>query len=435
MTPREVCRAAIRAGAEELVELTLALSRLPDLAGRERPVAEAVLTWLQRTGIEAEGQIVGPDSVNVLGRVPGSDPTGAPSLAFSAHLDTEGARPAGGVDARRHLRGAWRDADLLIGKGLVNDKVQLAAQMIALRSLRDAGGIPGDLLLAAVAQETGSTRESVMGPGGRRIPRGPHVGEGHGARTLLARGFRADFALIGEPNGFAVGGAQAGVLQLRIDIPGQIVYTPFVRRPADGTTNPFERAGQVLTRLETWCRDYQATHRHRFWGGTVAATAQVLAVQGSAPLYTDADDWCHVFLDVRLLPQADSIAVIDSIRAALGVLPFSPSIVVVDHQTGHIATGHEPLTAALTEAHEAVFGSQPSEPAEMQVSMWQDTNAFNEAGIPALAYGIRTVPEPYTRERFRAVRADDVVALAEVYALTALAIHSNHSPRTGHVYP
>jgi hypothetical protein len=78
------------------------------------------------------------------------------------------------------------------------------------------------------------------------------------------------------------------------------------------------------------------------------------------------------------------------------------------------------VTAALVRAHRVVFGEEPPTPRPPQVSMWHDTNAFNARGIPAISYGIATRPEPYTRERVRSANVDDLVRLAQVYALTAL---------------
>ena len=430
MTLADRCRDAVGELAEELLELTLSLSRLPDLAGREQPVAEAVAAWLTERGLEPRIQPLGPTSANVVVRLSGSRADTAPSLAFSAHLDTEGGRPSGDARVRRTLRGAWREGDLLVGKGLVNDRAQLAAQLVAMATVQELGGTGGDLWLAAVAQETGRPAEGVVGPSGRRMARGPHVGEGSGARELLASGFRADAVLVGEPTGFAIATAQAGVLQLRVDVPGFIAYTPFVRRTGPVSANPFERAGAVIGELERWCRAYADANRRRVGKATLEATAQIVDVHGGGPLYTDAGDWCHIFVDVRLLPETGPARVLASLRRTLGELGFPVGIVVVDHRRGHVARGARRLERIVAGAHQDVFGEPPSPPAPAQISMWQDTNAFNEASLPAISYGIRPVPEPYTREGFRAVRIGDLMDLARVYAQTALQFCGSAAPES-----
>ncbi len=54
------------------------------------------------------------------------------------------------------------------------------------------------------------------------------------------------------------------------------------------------------------------------------------------------------------------------------------------------------------------------------MSMWRDSNAFNEGGIPAIGYG------PPTRETGaqRPIAIDDVVATAKIYAMTVFTICS-----------
>ncbi len=69
-----------------------------------------------------------------------------------------------------------------------------------------------------------------------------------------------------------------------------------------------------------------------------------------------------------------------------------------------------------------VLGAPPVAPAAAYLSMWRDSNAFNEAGIPSVAYGPPTLQESITREGNRAMKIDDIVAASKIYALTALGI-------------
>src|SRR5687767_53638 len=169
----------IAAEREELAALTLELSALPDLSGFERPVAEAVGDWLAGAGISAELGEISPTSANVVARIgPAGDEE--PALVLSSHLDTEGALPEGDEDERRRLRGAWRDGDLLIGKGLVNDRTQVAAMLVALRAIvRGAGALRRPVVFLGTAQECGAPVESSRMPA---RDEGPHMGEGFGAR-------------------------------------------------------------------------------------------------------------------------------------------------------------------------------------------------------------------------------------------------------------
>ena len=413
---------AVAGARDELVALTLHLSSLPDLSGSELPVAEAVADWFATNGIDASLQPLSPTSANVIARVGGGDDDSVPALMLSSHLDTEGAPPDGDDDERRHLRGAWRDGDLLVGKGLVNDRTQLAAMLVAMRALVAAGApIDGGLLFLGTAQEC-SPPVSVPEFLGR--DEAPHGAEGAGARWAMDHGIRARFALVGEPTGFAVSGAQAGYLRVRIAVPGYIPYTPFVQRGEGplGTTNPLERAGVVITRLVAWAADYERREWFPFPGGTVVPKAQIQDIRRVWPLFTQTDDACDIHLDIRTAPGREDAAVVTQLEALLADLPFACEIVVYERQTGHVGIGAESVVAAVRGAHERLFGEPPGEPRPAQVSMWHDSNAFNAAGIPAVSYGIAPVPEAFTRERFRAARVDDLVRLAQVYALAALEV-------------
>jgi acetylornithine deacetylase/succinyl-diaminopimelate desuccinylase-like protein len=410
---------AIAAAGDELVELTLALSALPDRSGYERPVAEAVEAWLRAAGIEAALQPISATSANVIGRVGPADDR-VPILILSSHLDTEGAIPGGDEDEVRRLRGAWRDGDLLIGKGLVNDRTQVAAMLVALRALaRHEPGPRRAVVFVGTAQECGAPLDPAVP---HRRDEGPHMAEGFGARWAIERGTVARFALIGEPTGFAISGAQAGYLRVRITVPGFIPYTPFIERgdgPLD-TPNSLERAAEVVARLTRWCRTYERRERLDFWGGTVAPKAQVQDIRRTAPLFTEADDPCDVFVDIRTAPDRDDGPLVDELDELFADLPFRCTVEPYDRERGHVATGAEPLVAAVEGAHRRIFGTPSARPREPQVSMWHDTNAFNEVGIPAVSYGIAPQPETFTRERFRSARVDDLVRLAQVYGLAAL---------------
>jgi acetylornithine deacetylase/succinyl-diaminopimelate desuccinylase-like protein len=394
---------------DEIVRLTLMLSNLPDRSRHERSVAEAVAGWLDQHGVETELQELAAESANVIGRIAGSV-ADAPSLLVTAHLDTEGAIGNWNAQDARELRGAWQDGDLLIGKGVVNCKAQMAALMVASVAVRDVcGPLAGELTVVGMAQETGYVEGDIPGP---------HVLENQGARELLAGGLRADLALVGEPNDFAIAGAQGGYARVRVDVPGLIPYTPFVVRSGPKVLeNPFERAGTVIQWLERWCADYQERARSTFWGGTFVGTAQIQDIRGSGPLFSERIDWCRISVDVRTAPETDPESIADSVRSALVDLPYQCVVSLYDTEIGHVAAGAEPLVRALQEAHREVFGADPEWPTPSKVSMSQDMNVFNAAGIPSVAYGIKPVPEPFTRERFRAARVEDVVAMTAVYAL------------------
>lgn len=423
---------AIDAARQDLVDLCLGLANQTDYAGHELGVGQTVVAWLEQAGIEAWLQHLSDTSVNAVGilRGRGNRSGAGRSLILNAHMDTQGFAPKGGPEAERKLRGAWLDKDLLYGQGLANDKAQLAAEMIAMRAIAKSGAkLQADLWVTGVAQETAAPPEG--GGLARRSGVGPQVSqiaEGDGARWLVAHGVVADYALIGEVSDFAVSVAQAGYLRVRLAVPGVVAYTPVLMRgsaPRDNP-NPFERAGYVILAIEQWAKEYEVAHRKDFWGGTFVPRAQIHEVTSSGPAWTETQDTCFIFLDIRLVPGADAVAIQDSLRQAVSKTGLSIDITAYDYRRGFIAEGAEALLEALRAAHRKVVGGDLPYAGPIVHTMWRDTNAFNEAGIPAIGYGPRTqdpiggfaglagVPRP--------IAVDDLLATAKVFALTSLNI-------------
>jgi acetylornithine deacetylase/succinyl-diaminopimelate desuccinylase-like protein len=257
-------------------------------------------------------------------------------------------------------------------------------------------------------------------------PVGPHVAEGSGAWAALAQGLRAGSALVGEPTGFGICRAQAGYARVMVRVPGFIPYTPFITRGDRPRDNPnsIERAGRIIGALEGWASRYAARERTSYGDTVVAPRAQVHAIRSPRYLFTEDGDPCDLFVDIRTLPGRHDAAIVAELEALVEPFELGCEISVYDRRTGYVAERADGLVEALTEAHAAVFGGPPRPPAPEQTSMWHDTNAFNAVGIPAISYGIAVQREPHTREKVRAVLADDLVRLAKVYALTALAVCS-----------
>jgi acetylornithine deacetylase/succinyl-diaminopimelate desuccinylase-like protein len=400
----------IEASRDDLVALCLELGNLPSPHAAERPAAEHVGAWLGRSGIDTWLQPITDRSANVVGHVPGTG-VGGHSLIVNAHLDTGPAlAPEATADDRR-IEGAWVDGDLIIGKGVINDKGQLCAFMIAVRALVRAGvRLRGDLWLSGVAFETG--RPSVDALQGIDCP-----GEGFGSRWLVDRGVTADFALVGETSGFGIVRAECGEASIKVHVPGKRVYTPRLERGAGlgPDSNAFVKAAHLVVALERWAVDYQARETRDFEGGRFVPKAQVVKIAGSEAL-----GWCNVYLDVRILPGRKPEAIRREVASVAQALGIEARASVYQFSRGHVAQGAEPLIAALEASHRRLFGSAPPQPPAAETSMWRDVNVFNEVGIPAVCYGPPRQVEPFSGARDRAMRIDDLLAATKVYAATII---------------
>ena len=423
---------AIDDDRESLVELALELSSLVDVAGYERPVAEAVVAWFEACGVPAFVQPISPTSANAVAILEGSAPD-ATSLILSAHMDTEGILPAEDPGLIRGLRGTFHVGESLIGKRIGNNKGQLVAQMICTRALHTtATRLDGTVTLAATAQETampqeepapnayGATRESYLRSG-------PHYGEGSGSRHLIDRGVVAHYALVGESTGFAVHTAQAGVLRVRLAVGGQVTYTPLLDRGSAlrANPNPFEKAAHLVVALEAWAREYEAQETRAFDGGLMVPKAQIHDIRTSGPLYTAQRDDCYIYMDIRLAPGREPTDIIQQVKRTVASSGIEADVSTYDYARGYQAREADALVQALHEAHTTVLGEEMRAPAPPLFSMFTDANRFNEAGIPAVTYGAPIQMENFSAEGYPAdqtaiaIKIDDLVSLAKIYALTA----------------
>lgn len=428
---RRAVLAAIESGRQDLIDLALDLGNRRDYPGHERDVGEAVSAWLRHAGFLVRTQTISEDSINVIGTLHGTGDRagGGRSLILNAHMDTQGVAPEGGEEVEREIRGAWAEDGLLYGRGLANDKAQLAAEMIAGRAILAAGiSLKEDLFVTAVAQETSAPTDhpealrawSGVGPAISQIR------EGHGARWLVEHGVVADYALVAEVSDFTATVAQAGYLRLRISVSGHIPYTPGLDRGNGmaANPNPFERAAHVMVALEEWARRYESDNQQEFWGGKFVPKAQIYEVAGSGPAWTETQDFCHVYLDIRTTPDAVPAAIVNNVRRHVESLQVDCEIIPYDYRRGYIAENSETLLDALKSAHKAVVGEDLQLAGPRMISMWRDANAFNESGICAIGYG------PPTQDAIgaglagatRPIAVDDLLATAKVIALTALEV-------------
>lgn len=402
-------RIAARVAADRpaLVELCLELGRTPSPHGAELPVATKVVDWLGEHGIDSWLQPITERSANALGRIRGA--TGGPRVIFDAHLDTGQPLAEAAPERVRRIHDAWVDDGTLYGFGLVNDKAQVAAFMVAALALvAENVRLRGDLILAAVAFETGA-------PSVGRTQGIDYPGEGFGTWWLVNRGITADYALIGETSGFGLVTAECGALGLEIRAVGRRVYTPRFERGPDVAENPsaIVRVAAAAGVLEQWALEYEQTATVDTPAGRIVPRAQIVGLEGTAAA-------AALRLDVRLAPGTNPRAIEHEVRGRLAALGLDLEVAPYQWSRGYVATGAERLIDAVTGAHRDVIGGIPAPPPTPETSMWRDLNIFNEVGIPSVCYGPPRVSEPYSDSGDRAMRIDDLVRATQVYALTAM---------------
>ena len=86
------------------------------------------------------------------------------------------------------------------------------------------------------------------------------------------------------------------------------------------------------------------------------------------------------------------------------------------YRPGFEAVGAERLIETVRRCHDQVFAEPPMIVGSPVTSMWRDTNAFNELGIPAISYAPRSASHA-ARKSFK---VKDLTDAAIVYARIAM---------------
>jgi acetylornithine deacetylase/succinyl-diaminopimelate desuccinylase-like protein len=398
-----------------LVALCLQLGNTPSPHAKERQLGEAVLQWLDAAAIKGELQFITDESVNVVATLSGA--ANGKSLIWNAHMDTGPELGPQATEDAKKLETAWIEGDMLFGKGMINDKAQLCAFMIAMRAIKQYGiKLKGDLTLTAVAFETGNP--SVDRQQGINFP-----GEGFGTKWAVDRGVVADYALVGETSGFGIVQAECGAAWIKVRVKGREVYTPRLERGQSIQENPnaFLKAVPVMIAIEDWAVQYEKSETMEFAGGRIIPKAQIVNLGGSA-VVGRPNAFCDIFVDVRIVPGKNPKSVKQEIEAVVGKLNLDCEVSLFQYSRGYIANNAEPLISAVSAAHRYIFGAEPPAPPSAEMSMWRDLNVFNEVGIPSICYGPPRQRELMSGAQNRAMKIADLVQATKIYALTALMV-------------
>ena len=408
-----------RIDRQALIDFTLEICNIDSPVGFERNVLVRIEDWLVSEGFEVRKLGLLPDRYNLLARLPG-EKGGRPRLMFNGHLDTYAPahKDLVQIDATRdELHKAWVEGDLLVGDGVVNDKGPVAAFLMAAKAIKDSGvKLKHDLLLSCVIAET--AYEQVSNEPGEIVD-----SKELGARYLATHGGIADYVIVAEGTGFALGWVEAGKLWFKITVLGDqpSLYTPYMPERTEPARSPnmIVAATKVVDAFETWAAEYEKKTRMTSAGGMVHAKAQIGAIRSGEPARPFlSPQICEIFVDVRTLPGQNPIDTQMDLLQALSTTGLNCKVELYLYRRGYEATGVGPVVAALTAAHQSVFGTDPPPVSIPTTSMWRDSNIFSELGIPVVNYGPRSATHAYKR----ALTADSLYDASCVYARAAMEI-------------
>ena len=421
MTPDDVLA---RIDREEVVDLALALGNIDSPTGSEGEAGRFVRDWLSANGFRPRTFALTEDRINVAAWIEGTG--GGYSLIFNSHLDTTLRRDAtwSARDADDPLyHSAWIEGDEIYGDGVVNDKGPMAAFLVAGKAILQAGfPLKGDLILSAVAGEI--SREPIeewQGPG--------YLSKDLGARFMVTHGAVADFALVAEGTGFGIVGIEPGKAHFKVTVytDAPRYYTPYLPRPTGlaDAPNAIVRTAAVIEAFERWAFAYQTENTYQGPAGTIVPKASINAIRSGYPFnLTSAPQLCSFYVDTRILPAANPLDVRDQLRAILREVGVEGTVELFLYRPGFEAKGAERLVDTVRRCHDQVFDTPPTIVGDPVTSMWRDTNAFNELGIPAISYAPRSASHA-ARKSFR---IKDLTDASIAYARIAMDLCNQDRP-------
>jgi acetylornithine deacetylase len=428
-------QAAVDARRDAILELFRELVRTPSEThppgGDEGPAQAIVAARMRAIGLEVD--VFEPTDVPGVeshpGWWPGLDYAGRPNVVgvWRAGASADGARPGGrSLILNGHIdvvpagdRARWTHdpygAELvdgrIYGRGAADQKIGIAAMLEAVAVLRELGLRPaGDVIVENVVNE--------------------ELGGYNGTVATLARGYTADAAIVTEPTGFAVAGAEKGGQVYLMRVPGEAFHHAVWERGSSAIDN----AIYLKAALTAWEQQRQVETADDYYYGDRARACHPRAVHADTVWYLRAGDpeimanptEAELCFWVDHLPGEDREAMLrrfeTHVLAAAAAHPFMrghPPVLeraVMRPFTGVSVAPDEPIIRALQAASAATLGRDVP---LIGLEAATDAMIFNEySDIPAVIYCGGDLSLAHAPDEW--VHADDVIRSTQALALAIL---------------
>jgi acetylornithine deacetylase len=370
----------------ETTRLLRDLVRLPSVNPMGRELVGATMLehrvtayleeFCRSLGVPCERQAVAPGRENLVARY---EPTGAKRrLVFEVHQDTVPTDhmtidPFGGVI----------EGGKLYGRGACDVKGGMASMLGAFaRLVREKPANSAAVVLACTVDE----EHTFLGV------------------QRLAKGLKADGAVVAEPTGLQLVQAHKGVVRWHLRTAGRACHSS---TPEQGVNAIYHMAG-LLQRTEEFAATLQATRSDPLLG---PATLSVGRIEGGTSVNT-VPDRCQAEVDRRLIPGEDALVALEEFRAWLGErapAPFewscSEPFLICPSLPPQASSA---IARDLGRAIDDVVGSHR----ELAVPYGTDASTLAGAGIPSVVFGPGDIARAHTRDEW--VPLDEVEQASEI---------------------
>jgi acetylornithine deacetylase/succinyl-diaminopimelate desuccinylase len=344
--------------ADTVLDLARKLIAVPSHTPAGEEEAAAVLErFLEQAGLTPQCQRVEDVGVNLMATLPGEGEETA--LILNGHLDTV---PPSSSMAYPPFE-AVVHGNLLWGRGSCDMKGGLAAMACALVMIRDANlPLKRPVIFTAVASEEQGNR---------------------GTATLIQKGLRGKWAVVGEPTGLDLVIAHKGVDRYLFQVEGRAAHESLPERG----TNAIVAAAHLIAALEQNLFSKVGRQRHSLLG---PATYNIGTIQGGVSRNT-VPDRCTFQISKRWLPGDSPAAIRRELEKAIREVETEAKVSIVrepdmervPHPPLELAPDH-PLTRTLAMAVHRVTGRRPALSA---MPAFTDAALFQDAAIPAVVFG------------------------------------------------
>ncbi|HEY7896512.1 MAG TPA: ArgE/DapE family deacylase [Gemmatimonadaceae bacterium] len=371
----------------DAVALTRALvridSRNPSLvpgAPVEAAVARGLAEVLREWGFAVDVHDAAPNRPNVVARI---GPAGGRTLMFNGHLDVVG------TDGMTHAPFAADERDgSLWGRGSSDMKGGVAAMCAAAARAAD-DGLDCELIIAAVADEEYSSI---------------------GTRAVIARGVRADAAIVTEPTRLAIAPAHRGFVWTTVTVRGRAAHGSRY----DVGIDAIRHAGLLLAELDAFESRELATHTHPLLG---RASWHASTIDGGLGMSTYPDR-CTLRIERRTLPGETPAQAFDEVRDACARVrahrpTFDAEVTLDLTQNPSDVAVDAPVVRRLENALAECGESSRIE----GLSAWTDAALLNEGGIPAVCYGPGDISRAHAAAEW--IEVDEIERATRVLAVLA----------------
>ncbi|MGE0718754.1 MAG: ArgE/DapE family deacylase [Alphaproteobacteria bacterium] len=384
-TIQTALRDAVDNGFDEQLAFTQEIVRSPSIRGAEQPAQDLMAAAMRERGLPVDAWHIDVDTLRhlpgfspvtvsydhattVVGAWRAPDPRGR-SLILNGHIDVVPTGPEGMwalPPFEPKIEDGW-----MHGRGAGDMKAGLCSTLFAFDAIRRAGLRPtGDIYFQSVIEEECT---------------------GNGALACLARGYRADAALIPEPLGDCLLRAQVGVIWFQVKLRGFPVHAAYATTGA----NAIESAYALFPALHAMAEEWNARrssvphfgHLHHPINLNIGKIA-------GGDWASSVPAWCTFDVRVATYPGQDLAEarreIETRLRDASRNIPFlansPPEIVWNGFQAeGYVLENAAEAEGTLDAAHRAVFSADLD---RITCTGTTDARFFGlYAGIPGLVYG------------------------------------------------